>query len=358
MKSKCITSAICLVVLASAAAHAALTPLASFGVNGWLAPTLPYLTTGSTERGLDYNPTTGNLILISRVGATGTYKILNGTTGGDNGNLNQGGGIITGGTFRENMVGVAADGAIYMGNLSTSTTSNFKVYRWANEGAVPTVAYDALTTLTRTGDSFAVIGSGTGTVLAAAGTNNVSASNFATFSTGDGSTYASTAYTSVAGTTSTSNDYRLGLTFIDTDTLIGNQGAAARITDFGVGATLVDSIPLGAAQRPLDYAVIGGIPVLAVIDSNSSNVEVFNISTPSAPISLGVGNNTTGALTANGNGAGSVAWGPISGNTATLYAMSTNQGIQAFNFVVPEPTTTSLLALSVICGLGLRRRAR
>ncbi len=357
MKLTRIAFAVCLAVLASASAGAALSPLATFGTNGWLAPTLPYLTTGNTERGMAYNPATGNVVLISRVGATGTYKLLDGQSGADNGDLNQGGGIISGGTFRENLVDVTDDGVIYMGNLSTSLTSNFKVYRWANEAAVPTVAYDGLSGVTRTGDSFAVHGSGTGTVLAAAGTNNVNASNFAAFTTADGSTFTSTAYLSIAGTETATNDYRLSLSFVDSDTLIGNQGTNARLTDFGVGATVVDTIPLGAAQRPLDYAVVGGVPVLAVIDSNSSNVEVFDISTPSAPVSLGVGNNTTGTLAGNGNGAGSVSWGDISGNTATLYAMSTNQGIQAFSFVVPEPAAASLLGLAAFWCLALRRQA-
>ena len=206
-----------------------LLPLSSFGGgDGWLAPGedgATWLGTGNTERGLAYNPTTGHVILPTRTG--NVVKVLDGTTGAAVSDLTPPDGGFSGGTFLINMTDVADDGAIYVGNLSTSATSNFKIYRWQDESATGTIAYDALTGLPRVGDSFAAIGNGMDTVLAAAGTNNVDASNFAAFTTADGSTFSSTAYTAVAGTGTTSNDYRLSLTFVDSDTLIGNQGGMA-----------------------------------------------------------------------------------------------------------------------------------
>ena len=348
-------------------ASADLAPITTFGDNGWLKPsnlaTVPYayLSTGNTERGLSYNPVTGNVLLVSRQNVGGidaNIRILNPLTGADIGGLDVTTGVVpAGGTFKVNAIDVGADGAIYVGNLSTAANSNFKVYRWANESAPATLAYDGLTGLARTGDSFAATGSGSSTVLAAAGSNNVTASNFAVLATTDGLNYTSTAYTSVPGTSTATNDYRLGLTFVDNDTLIGNQGTNARVTDFAATANVVDSIPLGAAQRAIDYAVIDGIPFIAVIDSNSSLVQVLDITTPSAPILYDQLNLTSGLLAANGNGngTGAVAWGAITGDSATLYAMNTNQGIQAFTFKVPEPTTLGALALAA-GGLMLRRR--
>ncbi|MBX3426105.1 MAG: hypothetical protein KF688_10530 [Pirellulales bacterium] len=352
---------------------ATLTPLTSFGGgDGWRAPSevlagdsaatadgsgYLYLRNGNLERGLAYNPITNNLILVSRSSAGQGIRVLDGTTGDDVGRVEQTGTPPSGGTFAINMVDVGSDGAIYVGNLSTAANSNFKVYRWASEGAAGyTVAYDGLTGLARTGDSFAAIGAGSSTKIAAAGTNNVAASNFAVLSTNDGLAFAAQAYTSVPGTLTTSNDYRLGLTFVDSDTLIGNQGASARVTDFGASATVTDTIPLGIAQRPLDYAVVGGVPVLAVIDTNSARVEVFNVTNPGSPVLLGFANATSGPLTANGNAAGAVAWGAISGDTATLYAMSTNMGIQAFTFQVPEPGAVGLALVAAAAVVGLRRR--
>lgn len=342
---------------AFASAQATMTPLPTFGTAGWLAPgSTPYLTTGNTERGLSYNPTTGNVLLVARqnvAGISNNVRILDGATGADLFGLDNTG--VAGGTFLLNMVDVAADGSIYAANLTISSTANFKVYKWAAEAPAlpPTVAYDNLTGLARTGDSFAVTG-GSGpnpVIFAAAGSNNVSASNFVV-GTVD-ATNTSTTYLSVPGTTTTSNDYRLSLTFVDQDTLIGNQGATARVTSFDpISATLDASIPLGgAARRPLDYAVINGRPVIAVIDSNSSLVTVFDITDPNNPVALVSGNNTTGVLAGNTNGSGSVAWGAITGSTATLYAMSSNQGIQAFEVTLPPAGAT---AFGSGCdGLGL-----
>ena len=82
----------------------------------------------------------------------------------------------------------------------------------------------------------------------------------------------------------------------------------------------------------MDFAVIGGLPLLAVLDSNNSVVTIFDITNPQAPLVMASGTTTTGTLIANGNGTGSVAWGAINGTSARLYAMNSNQGIQAFDF--------------------------
>lgn len=322
-------------------AQSSMVPLATFGTNGWLAPgSSSFLGTGNLERGLAYNPATGNLILCSRNGGP-NLRILNGATGTDLGGLDTTG--LTGGTFVVNMVDCAADGTIYACNLSTSATANFKVYKWLAEvpGVPSTAVYDALAGAVRVGDSFAVTGgSGTNPVIfAAAGSNSTTATANSYFVVGPtDSTNASTTYTGIAGTPTANNGYRLGLTFVDQNTLIGTQGAAALLTSFsGATATLLASTPTGAAQRPLDYAVINGIPVLAVVDTNSSIVSVYDISAPASPLLLTSATTTSGALSGNTNGAGAVQWGAITGNTATLYAMSSNQGIQAFTVTVAIP---------------------
>ncbi|HEX6962069.1 MAG TPA: DUF4623 domain-containing protein, partial [Lacipirellula sp.] len=127
---------------------------------------------GNLERGFAYNPATGNLILVSRQGPNGgSIRILNGTSGVDVGELPKDPAIVTGGNFANNMVGVADDGAIYVGNLSTNTSSSpFKIYRWANETAAATVAYTGLGPTApldgaRLGDSLDVFGSGANTRL-------------------------------------------------------------------------------------------------------------------------------------------------------------------------------------------------
>lgn len=340
---RCVASTLLLAIATDVAcAQSSITPLATFGANGWLAPgTSSYLGSAHLERGLALNPVTGNLVLVSRNGGS-FVRVLHGATGIDLGGLDTTG--ITGGTFAVDMAGVADDGSIYVCNLSTSLASPFKVYKWASEPTgfttPPTVAYNAASGVTRTGDSFAVYGGVFSPAkFAAAGSNNVSASNFVVGPL-DGSN-TSTAYLSVPGTLTTSNDYRLGMTFVDEFTLIGNQGTNGRYTALnGAAASVTATIPFSAAQRPLDYAVVNGVPVLAVIDTNSSLVSVYDVTAPATPVLLVAGTAVSGTLTANTNATGSVQWGAINGNTALLYAMSTNQGIQAFTVVIDPPAGT------------------
>ncbi len=334
-----------------ATAQVTMTPMPTFGTNGWLAPgSTPYLTTGNTERGFSYNPTTNNLVLVARQnvnGVSNNVRILDGTTGADIAGLDNTG--VSGGTFAINMVDVDASGAIYACNLSTSATSPFKVYKWDNEAlgvtTPPSTAYDSVSGVNRTGDAFCVTGGLVSVAqFAAAGSNNVSASNFVVGPL-DGSN-ASTKFLSVPGTTTTSNDYRLGMTFVDQQTLIGTQGGTARMTSFDTTtgtSSLIASISFAAPQmRACDYAVVGSTPVLAVINSSTSEVTIYDITDPTTPVVLASANATGGSLASNINGTGSVQWGFVAGTQATLYAMSTNQGLQAFNvdFGVLAGTTT------------------
>ncbi|HMO64026.1 MAG TPA: DUF4623 domain-containing protein [Verrucomicrobiota bacterium] len=347
MKIPVALPALALGLLAASSATAidvTLSPLTSFRGDGWFAPGedgYGFLGTGNNERGIAYG--NGHLYLVSRAGGV-NVRILDPLTGAEVGSLNTTG--IAGGTFAANMVGVGGDGAIYVGNLSTAADSSFKVYRWADEAAAPTVAYDNLSGLPRTGDSFAVIGSGAGTRIAASG----SGSNG--FVLVDPTAGTSTAVSPIAGTAA--GDFRLGLTFVDADTVIGTQGVTFRVAD--MDGTLVGSpATTSASERLIGYNIVAGLPLLATVDTAGSLVRLYDATDPVNLVFLASGNTTSGPLVANGNGVGAVAWGPTTGDTATLYAMSANQGIQAFTVTVPEPGALSLLALGG-AALLLRRR--
>src|SRR5436190_23509835 len=87
-----------------------MTPLLTFGTNGWLAPgSSTFNTTGSTERGVAFG--NGHVYLVSRAGGS-NVRILDPLTGADLGGLNTTG--ITGGTFAVNAAAVGGDGAIYV----------------------------------------------------------------------------------------------------------------------------------------------------------------------------------------------------------------------------------------------------
>ena len=111
------------------------------------APTHTFMISDDRTRGSAYNPVTGHFIVASRYPAspaTTNVYILDGTTGSVLGTLPWDASIITSGNFAVNMVGITTDGVIYVGNLTTDATGGtgpFRLYRWANETAQPTLAY-------------------------------------------------------------------------------------------------------------------------------------------------------------------------------------------------------------------------
>lgn len=357
----------------TAAQAAVLSPMTSFGGgDGFIAPgDLAYLSsTDSSARGLAYNPVSGNVYVVSLTGGN-RVAILNGTTGADVGSLNLGSGVVSGGARALNMVSTGSDGAIYVNNLTTqSTTSAYKVYRWGTEADLaPTVAYTGDSGLagSRVGDTMDAIGGGSSTRLvsgysttpAVAGNNGYSVNT-----TADGLSYSATAVGFV-GTPPNAGDHRLGITFTDSDSVIGAQnGASFRLSDFtGSAGTLVGTLSgLLTNQRAMDYMVLGGTPILAVLDTGASSnpassatVSVYDVTSPLSPVLL-ASNRIPLTTFANTNGTGAIAFGASSGSVVSVYAMATNNGVQAFEFdLIPEPGTLSLLGLG---GLGLLARRR
>jgi len=343
-----------------------LSPLSSFGGgDGWLAPGeggYGYLGTGHTERGLAFG--NGHLYLVSRSGGN-FIRILDPATGADLGALDTTG--ISGGTFAVNTVAVGADGAIYVNNLTIqSANSPFKVYRWDTESSAPTVVYsgDAGLSGARVGDSLAAIGGGSSTRLAFGFGSAPAVTGNNGYMVLDPTTSTATAV-AFAGTPPNAGDFRLGITFTDANHVLGSQGSSLyRHTSFaGASGTLLDTVifpdPAGAtADRLLAYAEVGGVPLLAVQSTGDSHVSLYDVTDPANPIWLANGNNTTGPLVANPNATGQLSWGNISGNTAQLWAMSSNQGIQAFTVTIPEPATATVLGLGLATLIALRRTRR
>lgn len=354
----------------SASAQFSITALTGFGgSDGWLAPgenSYTYLGTANNERGLAYG--NGHLYLVSRNGGS-FIRILDPLTGGDLGALNLGSGIVSGGTFAVNQVGVGGDGAIYVANLATGPTA-FKVYRWADESSTPTVAYNAVPlTGARVGDSLDVSGSGSSTRLAAGFSNSTSVPGNNGYAIVDPTAGTSSAV-SFSGGTPVAGDFRLGITFgANSSSVLGSQGGSTtsmRNTtyDGSFTGTLVGNLTLSSTlERLMDYKIINGLSLLATISTGDSTVRVWNITDPVTPVLLGSKLNTSGTLTANPNGTGSVAWGDVVQNgdgsaTAKLYAMSSNQGIQAFTVTVPvpEPGTYALMAMGAGALVFVSRR--
>lgn len=348
-------------------AQFSISALSSFSpsADGWLAPGeggYTYLGTGNNERGLAFG--NGELYLVSRTGGNNIRR-LDAVTGADLGALNNTG--ITGGTFTVNKVAVAADGKIYVANLQSAmgAAAPFKVYGWANNAAAPTVAFsgNALTGA-RLGDStLAVTGSGSTTRLVSGFASAPAIAGNNGYAVIDPTLGTATAVAFV-GTPPNAGDFRLGLTIGPAGQVWGNQGTGAlRETTFAAtNGTLLGTATgiFSIAERPMAFATINGLNVLATISTGDSTVRVYDASNPLALVLLGSKNNTSGALTANGNATGDVAWGAITDNgdgtsSAKLYSLSSNQGIQAFTVLVPEPGTGALLGLGLSALIALRR---
>jgi len=399
--------------LASSASAQSLVPLATFGVNGWRAPgtvvagdaagTTDIITglylglngAGSnTERGMAYNRATGNLILVTRNGAITAgatqFRVLDSVTGRDTGGLLNSP-VIAGGAFTINQVGVSDTGQIFVTNMTTDirTGTGFRVYSWANESAAPALHYSSTSLgawgagnpAPRIGDSFDVIGSGANTRMVA-GFSGIQ--GYLTI-TGDsapvGRVYTGTATpTPPAGSGTFSGSaagrYAAGLTFAgDSDTIWGKVPGFTAPVAFLSRSTIASGNAVTTQQSGLlaaggesrmDFARIDGQDFLATLDANNGRVYVYNVTNPALPVSVFtfLGSPTgfsaipgSAIYNSNGNATGSVQWGAINDPLAqaTLYVLSSNNGIQAFTFTVPTPGAMALLGLAGLVA-GRRRR--
>jgi hypothetical protein len=353
-----------------ASAQFSIQPLSTFSPNndGWLTIAEDsFLTTGSTERGMAFNPTNNHLYIASRGNTTNgtSVQILNATTGAVLGNLNTTG--ISGGTAALNCIGVTADGAIYTTNLTinTQTQAGFKVYRWSSELATPQALTLDLSALQaqRLGDNLDVFGSESdGSVRLSLGYNGGAGYQLVN----------TTALTTSFVNVGTPTGFRGGIAFVDNDTIWGTAGGTTTggITRTETNSTLSGTSNLTALpERQLDIINVAGMWLMATVEVGSSttdqcDVRIYDITNSvvngAAGITLlGTANLVTPPFVNNGTGsAGSVQWGTFDGSDIELYAMSTNNGIQAFNVhVVPEPSCAFLAAVGLLSIAGRRRRS-
>ena len=366
MKRAILSALIALSILPIFSQAAVIAPLATFGGgDGWLAPGeggYTFLGTVNNERGLAYG--NGHVYLVSRFGGN-NVRILDPLTGADLGGLNVTG--ISGGTFAVNMAGTSSDGSIYVGNLTTamSATAPYKVYKWANEAAAPTTVISSATVLagSRLGDDMAMIDTGGTTLIAAGFNSNPSIAGNNSYAIAD-LTPGTINAISFVGTPPSPGDFRLGITFLDTSHVLGaaTPGSYRDSSFLGTNGVLLGTGSLtganptnGNTERLLAVAMIAGAPILATESTTDAHVSIYDISNPLTPVLLGSANNTSGTPTANGNGVGELAWGPVTGNTATLYAMSTNQGIQAFLVTVPEPVMLVPMGIALVLLASARK---
>lgn len=292
---------------------------------------------GHLTRGLAYNPTTGHLLVVSRVVSPAVH-ILDGDTGAELGTLPFDGAVIVGGTFAINMIGITDDGVIYVGNLTTdakdpaATKGPFRLYRWADETAQPELVYfgdpseeDPVANNRRFGDSLALRGTGAGTQILLGTLDK----NVALLTTADGTYFSATKIV----TDGAAADTRWGLTWGAGDTFWAKQ-AGGNLKQFtlnlAASAAAVTRTVSGITGAPLYLDTTRNL--LGVVEAGSTatsnhKFRLYDISDPAAPQQQDTARDFPGAY-ANGNLTGAVA---LRGNK--LFALESNNGILAFTLV-------------------------
>ncbi len=355
MKKLFLAAAPSLVLLAlSAAIHAQPSALEQL----WSIPptSRDYMSTNNNERGVAYNPVTGHVLVVSRYSGNPTMHILDRNTGADLGTVAVPTNIVTGGTFALSMIGVGADGAIYGANLTVaSSTTPLKVYRWANEGATPTIAYSGDPGPgPRWGDTFDVRGSGVTTqILLGSRTNTIAA----LLTTADGTVFAP----SVINTTGVSGgDFGLGIAF----------GAGNTFWGKGSSATTLQFMRLSGGAPIQSYTTAAFTNVFSNIALDPANnlLAAISIATPDRILLYDIAKSQSASNSpvlleakvlptdfANINATGSADFGD-----GKLFVLDTNNGLIAYRVTaVPEPTIIALSAVAagwLFCGRGRKVR--
>jgi hypothetical protein len=316
----------------------------------------PWLTaSGNTARGMTYNALSNHVLVVSRQGGD-LVHVVDGTTGDDLYTLDPGVGVIGGGTFVVNMIGVGADGAIYVGNLTQDgTTAPFNLYRYADDApsTVPTIAYSGdpgSGVFDRWGDALVVRGEGTNTqVLLPSRTGT----NVAILTTTDGVNFsATTLHPDVSPA-----DLGLGVAFGIGNTFWGksNDGTTNGLYKMGFDlnapsiTTLQHYTNFPTAATALG-ANLGGNLLGTIAFERPPNLRLYDISNPAAEPFLVdweffTSNNVDPV---NLFPVGNVAFG-----NNKVYALANNNGLLAMNLGWPKISFTHNAPDLVLNWVGL-----
>jgi len=320
--------------------------------------TRSYLQNDNASRGMDYDPVTGNLVIVSRTGATNAIYAVSGTNGSDLFLLNTAG-ITSGGgngTFGLNMIGVADDGAVYAGNLTINNTDgNFILYRWdsVSPTALPAYAFadnPAPGENLRWGDTLAVRGAGTSTevLIGSATVSGGSPGRYvALLTTSDGTSFVSHPLVAPPGVP---NDFaRLGIAFGSGNTF-WTKSAGFKLRCFAYDPTFTSNTLTLLAEYDLPsrlvpatgIAVDTNLNLLAAVEvANPDNLQLYRLPTTTNPPVL-LDQEFFPTDNPNGNTTASVAFG----TNLTLYALDSNNGLLAMTLnpaaTVPELRITRI----------------
>jgi hypothetical protein len=300
----------------------------------------PYLSVDNTQRGMAYNSATTNLLLVTRSPKIAIY-VLDARTGTDLRQLTVDPAVVSGSNpagFDLNMIGVADDGVVFAGNLTTGG-GGYKLYRWDNDtsNAVPTLVFEGDPGGSqRWGDTMDVRGAGTNTQVLLGARDGGSVT---ILTTSDGTTFAPT---SISVADSTGDAVRLGLAFgAGNSYWTKMSGGLLRHVEYDLAAATGTSVQtfsaadLGASILPIgvepNRKLLAGIAL-----ETPDTVRLYDLSTlTSPPIMLDTEFFQTDNV--NGNGTGSLDFGGD-----MLFALDSNNGIVAFQLLSTESPVISI----------------
>jgi hypothetical protein len=287
-----------------------------------------WLANDNNSRGICYNKATGHLLVASRTGSANIH-ILDANTGVKLDSMKMTG--VTGGTYLINIVRAADDGAIFTTNLTTDG-KGFKIYRWANETAEPTVAFSGDVTA-RSGDIFSVTGSGVNTVIFASGSSN---SKIEVFTTTDGISFTKGTAISLSASGLARGGISPVTTGASTDLWVNGAGTAvSHINSTGTLVNAVDGGVISTGWHSVKYwQATTGSKYIAVVGKNDTaegtSVKIFDVTAsevfPKAFVSLKLSNK----YNANTNATGDVDVIDNGNGTFKVFALISNNGLAAF----------------------------
>ena len=304
--------------------------------------TKPSWEAGSLTRGLGYGLVGGNhrLFVANRNASLGGKQIFvfNALTGDSVAMLDTTG--ISGGTYPINDVEVSTDGIIFVGNLTTnSSTTAFKVYKYTSEGAAPVEAINYTSaTGYRLGDKFTVTGSTTDNSIIIWAANAAATGEVIKFTTADnGATF--TPEVISVGTLVSFSSAAIGPLANGDFYFNAHGGNAQKFTSTG---TLVGTIPgtalstSGSALRFLN--LLSGNEFVAANDLlvSSNNAKILKVPGGSpASATAFASTPVLGATSAAGLGDLSVQ--KVSEYLFNIYVLSTNNGFGAYQVDLRTP---------------------
>lgn len=321
-----------------------------------------YLGTNSTERGIAYDATTTNLLLVSRNPAE-SVVVLDPLTGAEKYFLNVSGvgGTTPGQALGLSMIGVADDGVVFGESLTISATSPpLNIYRWSddtNASNPPILVFAGdpgagVDPNLRWGDNIAVRGFGPNTqILLAPGTGT----NVALLQTISGLDFQTEIPPTIIAVSNVPSGFaQVGLAFgPGTNTFWAKaNGGALVLVQFDLTSntgTVIDTYPtttIPGSLRGISYEPNRKLLAGNAIDI-SDNTRIYDVSDLSAgPVQRDEEVFATIAPNITINGTGTTAFG---GNY--LYALDSNNGLKAFlinsNYVAPSvPFAISHLQLT------------